>query len=349
MGILYILATLVLMVAFLLLKKSEKKLNILSWIVMSTVLYLAYNILLFFILGAVGLRVNLLALTLINLFISMIIGLKIIDDEAMQKYFIRKQDILAFILIILISIFVSIDQYRPFDKTVATASIDGPMHYSAATNFADNMIILAKIDNTTGYNFLTMQPGAYINTGLLMNVIRNSPIDLKDFVVFKCFEMGIFTLNVLVFYILIENKLTSKYKTIIGLTFLTLYAFAYPYTSLLYGFSYLSLSIVFCVAMLYLAKISKEKEIDFKYELICIIFAGIGIIFSYCLFVPCMFAFICINTFLFDKDDKHKLFKKKAILVTGTLLVVTVVVSDETVVVVFSVISGTVVIIGSVF
>lgn len=325
MGIIYIISTIILLVAFLLKKKSDKQLNLVTWITLSLILYLGYNIFVCFVVGSINIPTNLLCLTIINLFVSMILGLRIIDDEARQTYFVRKQDIIAVILVIAITVFVGVDQYRPLDKTVATASIDGPMHYSAATNFADNMIILSKIDNTTGYNFLTMQPGAYINTGILMNVVRTLSPFAKDFVTYKCFEIAVFALNILGFYILISDKLTSKYKTVIGFVFLALYAFAYPYTSLLYGFSYLSVSIAFCTAMFYLAKMSRNKEINFKMELICIVLAGVGIIFSYCLFVPCMFAFICINTYLFDKEDKHKLFKKKAVWVTGLLLLVTVV------------------------
>ena len=134
-----------------------------------------------------------------------------------------------------------------------------------------------------------------------------------------------FALNGLVFYMLIADKLNTKYKTLIGLIFLALYSYAYPYTNLLYGFSYLSVAMTFCAAMLYLAKIYKDKEIDFSINLILILLAGFGIIFSYCLFVPAMFAFICLNTYIFDKEDTHKIFKKKFMWVTGLLLLVTIV------------------------
>lgn len=326
MGIIYIVSTICLLLAFLQFKKSDEKLNLISWIIVSLILYLGYNIFICFVFGSMNIHTNLIFLTMTNIAISAVLGIYTKATEERQSYYIKVKDVLAVVLILGITIFVGVIQYRPFDKTIATASVDGCMHYSAATNFADNMIILSKINNTSGYNFLTMQPGAYINTGIWMNVSRSiSPIFSKDFVVFKCFEIAIFTLNVLAFYVLIENKLTSKYKTFIGFVFVALYAFAYPYTSLLYGFSYLSVAIAFCTVMFYLAKISKEKILKFSIELICIVLTGVGIIFSYCLFVPAMFAFICINIFIFDKEDKHKLFKKRAIWVTGTLLIVTVV------------------------
>ena len=325
MGIVYLITTICLFIAFLQVKKSDNKLNLVSWIVLSMILYLGYNILVCFIIGVFNIHTNLLCLTLVNIVVSTALGMHITENKERQTYYIKGKDILAVVIIIAITTFIGIDQYRPLDRTIATASVDGCMHYSAATNFADNMIILSKINNTTGYNFLTMQPGAYINTGILMNVVRNINPFAKDFVTFKCFEIGIFALNILAFYILIEDKLTSKYKIMIGMVFVALYAFAYPYTSLLYGFSYLSVAIAFCTGMFYLAKIFRNKEINFLMELICIVLTGVGIIFSYCLFVPAMFAFICINTLVFDKEDKHKIFKKRAAWVTGLLLVVTVV------------------------
>ena len=56
---------------------------------------------------------------------------------------------------------------------------------------------------------------------------------------------------------------------------------------------------------------------------------GTGIIFSYCLFVPALFAFICIYVFIKDfnkKEEKSylKIFKKKTLIITGLLLIITV-------------------------
>lgn len=325
MGIIYILTTIMAIVAFLLIKKSDKELNITSWMIFSLILYLCYNIFICFVLGNLNIHTNLICLSIVNFLVSLTLGFFIVKKKETQKYFWKKQDILAIIIIIETVFFVGNKQYRPFDKTVATASVDGCMHYSAATNFADNNIILSKIDNKTGYNFLTMQPGAYINTGILMNVIRSFSDNAKDYVTFKLFEISMFALNIALFYILIEKKLDTKYKFGIGMVFLLLYSFGYPYTSLLYGFSYLSVSIACSTGMLYLAKIYKEKEIYFLPEFICILLIGVGIIFSYCLFVPAMFAFICINVFLYEKDEKHKIFKKHTMWVTGSLLIITIV------------------------
>ena len=329
MGIFYVLTVLAMLAVFVLVKKSTEKQNLINFCILSAILYLAFNILICMIFGCLNITTNLLFLSIVNLAVAAGIGFKIYKDKEIQKFIIRKRDILGVVICCVIVCYMAVSQYAPLSKTVANASVDACMHYSAATNFADNMKVLAKINNTTGYNFKTMQTGAYINTGIFMNVLRSVVPSLEDYVSFKLFETGVIALNILAFYMIISHKLNTKKDYVIGMILLTLYAFAYPYTSLLYGFSYLSVSIAFATALFYMADMYTKKEVSFWVQLPGIILLGVGIIFSYCLFVPALFAFICIHVFINDfskKEEKSylKIFKKSTLLVTGILLVVTV-------------------------
>lgn len=327
MGIFYCLTVFAMLITFVLFKKSNEKINLVSWGVITLITYLAFNIAVCMIFGVMNITTNLLFLSIVNLLVTAGFGFKIYKDKFIQSFEIRKRDILAVIISVIIVCYMAVSQYAPLAKTVANASVDACMHYSAATNFADNMKVLSKIDNQTGYNFKTMQSGAYINTGIFMNVMRD--LNFKDFVTFKIFDMGIILLNILGLYALIHDKLKTKTSYIIGMVFLVLYSFAYPYTSVLYGFSYLSIGITFATGLFYLAKIYDKNEAQFPIILSLIVFMGIGIIFSYCLFVPALFSFICIYVFIKDfakKEEKTylKFFKKSTILVTGLLLIVTI-------------------------
>ena len=326
MSILYVLTTIALLTLFVLIKKSNQKINVVSTIILTLIAYLGYNIAVCFVLGNISITTNLLCLSIVNLLLVALMAFKLYKDKDIQRFYFNKRDIIGLIIIVLICCYIAKKQYTPLSNTINTASVDGSMHYSAATNFADHMIILSKIDNDTGYNFLTMQPGAYINNGLLMNIVRgligNDSLDMK---MFKLFEMGIFFLNCLAFYMLISEKLNSKYNIVAGNVILALYCYAFPYTSLLYGFSYLSVSILFVIGLIYLANDYKEKQLKFYINCLLTVLMGVGIIFSYCLFVPATFAFICINALVFDEDKKHKLFKKHTWILTGILLLVTVV------------------------
>ena len=326
MSILYILTTIALLTLFILIKKSNQKINVVSTIILTLIAYLGYNIAVCFVLGNINLTTNLLCLSIVNLVFIALMSFKLYKDKDIQRFYFNKRDIIGLLIAVIICCMVAKRQYTPLSNTIATASVDGSMHYSAATNFADNMKILSKIDNDTGYNFLTMQPGAYINNGILMNVLRGlTGSDSYDMKAFKLFEIGIYFLNILAFYMLISEKLNSKYKIVVGAVALVLYSYAFPFTSLVYGFSYLSVAILFIIGMIYLAIDYKERTFEYYINCMLTCLMGCGIIFSYCLFVPAMFAYICINAFIFDEDKKHKLFKKHTCILTGILLVVTVV------------------------
>lgn len=328
-GSTYLIATFCMITTFVLVKKSNKKLNLINWCILSIIAYLGLNIMIYMIFGAFNIKINLMLLSVIYLIISTFFILKIYKDNGFQKFEIRIKDFIAVIICILIICYIAVDQYTPLSKTIANASVDACNHYIAAVKFADNSIILSKIDNQTGYNLKTMQTGAYINTGILMMVVRGIMPWVKDYQTFKIFEIAVLFLNILAFYMLISEKIKTNKNFVIGIVFLMLYAFAYPYTSLLYGFSYLSVSIAFATGLFYLAKLYGEREVNFWFLLPLIALMGIGIIFSYCLFVPALFAFICIYVFIKDFDKKEeksifKFFKKSTLLITGILLLITI-------------------------
>ena len=330
MGIFYVLTVIALLVTFILFKKSEKKQNLINQAILSVICYLGFNILICMVFGCLNITTNLLFLSIADLIVAAGLGFKIYKDKGIQSFEIRKRDILGVLICLAIVCYMAVDQYAPLSKTVANASVDACMHYSAATNFADEMKALAKINNTTGYNFKTMQTGAYINTGIFMNIVRSVIPMWEDYVAFKVFETGITALVILAFYMLISDKLKNKKSYVVGMIFLTLYAFAYPYTSLLHGFSYLSVCLMFATALFYMARVYEKGEINFWVQLAIIVLLGVGIIFSYCLFVPALFAFICLYVFIKDFDKKQeksylKLFKKSTLWVTGLLLIVTIV------------------------
>lgn len=327
-GIFYVLTVFIMLACFILTKKSDKKVNLINWCILSVIAYFAFNIMVCMIFGNLNIKTNLIFLSIINLLVSAGLGFKIYKDKKIQTFETRIKDFIGVIICAVIICYIAVDQYVPLSNTVANASVDICNHYLAAVKFADNSIILSKIDNKTGYNLKTMQTGAYINTGIALNVARSVIPSFKDYQTFKTFELGILFINILAFYMLISEKIKSNKDFVIGMIFLTLYGFAYPYTSLLYGFSYLSMSIAFASGLFYMAKLYGQREVNYCFILSLIVLMGIGIIFSYCLFVPALFSFICIYAFVKDLEKKEeksilKIFKKSTLILTGILLIVT--------------------------
>ena len=354
-AVFYILSVIVLLAGFVFVKKSESKLNFVGMCILSFITYLAYNIVICMIFGCIGITTDLIFLSAVNIAFTILICFIMLKQRHIQSFEFRIRDFIAIFIVLLIVAYMNKTQYRTFDLTVANASVDASMHYSAATNFADNMKVLAKIDNKTGYNFKTMQTGAYINTGIFMNIIRHLRPAYKEYVTFKIFEMGILALNIAAFYMLISRKLGKNLNYIVGMVFVVLYAFAYPYTSLLYGFSYLSVAIAFATGLFYVAGLyeytKKEKKdpsekagafhvvrpengdqnskLVFGWFLLLVLLMCTGIIFSYCLFVPALFSFICLYVWIQDLINpdvkKHlKIISRNTLVTTSLLLVITI-------------------------
>lgn len=105
--------------------------------------------------------------------------------------------------------------------------------------------------------------------------------------------------------------------------------YGYPYNSWIYGFSYLSVGIVMSAILLATVEMLFSEDNINKIILVSIIFmVGMGLIFSYCLFVPAIFASICLYAFMEEFKDKNskkylKFFGKNTLIITSILLIVT--------------------------
>ena len=72
MSIIYIISLTILFVSFLYLKKSEKKLDLISWIAINIVLLLCYNTFICYVYTTINIPINLISLSIINYILSVI-------------------------------------------------------------------------------------------------------------------------------------------------------------------------------------------------------------------------------------------------------------------------------------
>ena len=73
MEIIYIIVSLLLFISTILVKKSEKEQNILFWIILTSVIVLCYNVFESYIITALKLKSTLLALTIFNFIVTILI------------------------------------------------------------------------------------------------------------------------------------------------------------------------------------------------------------------------------------------------------------------------------------
>lgn len=329
MGILYIITLIILGISFMMFKKTDEKINFIKWLIIYFVSLFGYNVVIGMVLGLLNITADIWLLSIINLVVALVLSYRVIRYKDIQKYFVRKLDIAGIVIILAIFTVMFVKDLYIYKGDITHFAVDSSIHYRAAKHYSDNLNIFVNVEDKTFFNFNVMQTGAYINDGIFMNVI-NGITGLDHCYIYQMFETLVLFLSGFAFYSAVMEKVETK-KGLIGTVILfALYIYGYPYNSWIYGFSYLSVGIMMVAMLLTVVEMLYSKEkINKALVIVLIGICGTGLIFSYCLFVPAVFAGICIYTFLkdFTVEGKTflKIFKKTTLIVTGMLLVITAV------------------------
>ena len=328
MEIFYIITLVLLGISFMMFKKSEEKLNFIKWLIIFIVSLLGYNILIGMILGLLNITSHIWLLSVINLIISIILDYKCAKNKEFQKYYIRKIDIFGLLIILIVFSVMFFKDLYIYKGDITHFAVDSAIHYRAAKHYSDNLKIFVNVEDKTFFNFNVMQPGAYINDGIFMNVV-NGMTGLGHEYIYQIFETLVLFLSGLAFYAIFINRIKTKRGLVASLALFALYIYGYPYNAWIYGFSYLAVAIAIVAILVSVIEELYAKEKINKVLVISLIgILGTGLIFSYCLFVPAIFASICIYCFIKDilnKNEKKylKIFGKNTLIVTGILVIVT--------------------------
>ncbi len=327
MGILYVLTLIVLGIAFMAFKKSDEKLNFIKWLIIYLVSLFGYNVAIGMVLGLLNITSYIWFLSLINLAVAFGLGFKTLKNKEFQKYTVRKIDIFCLSIVLIIFLVMFFKDLYIYKGDISHMAIDSAIHYRAAKHYSDYLKIFINVEDKSFFNFNVMQPGAYINDGIFMNIMHRTFGTRYEYL-FQWFETIVLFLSGLAFYSSFMEKITTKRGAVVSLMLFGLYIYGYPYNSWFYGFSYLSVGIMMVAILITNVELLYSKDNINKTLVISLIaLCAIGLIFSYCLFVPAIFSAICIYCFLEDlkQDGKKilKIFKPTTLIVTTVLLLIT--------------------------
>lgn len=306
MNIIYLLTVILIVGLHMLIYKKEEKQNFLKFFAITICLLLCYNIVICVILSFIKIKSTLITLSIINIIISVLLGLKIFLDKKIQKYFINKMDILAIIFITIITIIISIMQYG-IPLNIKYSVTDASTHYFAADEFYNYSALLME-ENSDKVGFLNLDflmPGAYINTGLIFKIFSNLINENYFCKLYIIFEICMWYLSGILMYVLLINNNEGKNKNkILALIFSIFYMLAYPLNSLISGFSYLQVGLNIIICLLIVMKL----DIKLYYKYILIFLLNFALMFSYYYFAPVVFLAIFIQILSDVRRRNEKIF-----------------------------------------
>lgn len=310
MNIVYIITTILLFVAFILMPKKEEKQNIIFSVIISVIMYLAYNIFINLIIYALHLKATLLTLSITNLIFACILSTKTVKEKKIQKYYLNKVDLIAVIIILITTIGVAIYNYGPNIK-LKHGVTDASTHYFVAHDYYKYSTLTSR-ENSDKINWLgisNFMAGAYINTGIFLKLFEGIVSETYLCKVFFVFDALIWILSGLLMYTLLAmNNKKIKYK-IIAAVFSLFYVFAYQFNSLLLGFSYLGVGLDIIIGIMIVMK----ADIGRKYKNIGLFLLNLGIMFTYYYFAPIIFLAVFWQILNDNKEEGNKLFDLKNI------------------------------------
>lgn len=322
MGTMYLISAVMLLVAIILVKKTEKELNIISFFSISVVALFCYNTFICYILTFFTISITLLGLSLINLMFTLIVAIKILKDKKVQNYIFEKIDILYVLLILAIVLIVSYINFGyPFNVKYETG--DPSVHYLTSVMFAESDALLAATEGDYLYgSFNVRKTVSYVNSGLLMKCLCPKLEALDCYSVFVCFGILTLFLTGLTMYAALTNIAKKTEHRLWAFVMAVICTLGYPLNSFLFGFEYLSMGLLIICAIIDLVYYHQNDILNTNFFIILMFLLSFGLFSAYYMFVPfiypALWLYFCIQNYY---KTKNIITKELVIILITTLLI----------------------------
>lgn len=322
MGIIYLISVLILLISFVLVKKTERKIDIINFICISIVALLSYNTFICFVLTFFTIPITLWLLTLINAVISVLFIALIIKKKQLQKYSFKKIDLLYIFLIAIVILAISYFNFGfPFDVNYETG--DPSVHYLTSLKFAESEALLPNIEYDEVYGDLSVRkPASYVNSGLLMKCLSKDVDSIECYNIFASFSIFTLLLTGITLYSALKKFSKSNEHNFFAFLVTLLCTLGYPLNSFLFGFEYLSLGLLILCSIIDLVYYYDNKLLEFPYLVTLFALLNFGLFFAYYMLIPFVYAALWIHFCISNYSNTKKIVTKKlVILLVITLLI----------------------------
>lgn len=321
MGMIYILSLIILMVSFILIKKTEKKLNILSFISITIGVMFCYNTFICYILTFFTIPVTLLNLSIINIALAGILIFFIVRKKQIQSYEIQKIDLLYIFLLGVAVLIVSYLNFGfPFNIKYETG--DPSVHYLTSEMFAKSDSLLVTDKDEVYASFTTRKTVSYVNSGLIMKCFDGIIDSFYNYNIFIIFGIFVLFITATSMYTTISKFAIDKKTRFLAFILSLLYTMGYPLNSFLFGFEYLSMGILLICLIFDRVYYFKNDELKIQYTIIIFALLNFGVFCAYYMFVPFLYPALWIYFCMYSYEKDKSIFTKKNITILVTTLLI---------------------------
>lgn len=321
MGIIYLISVLFLITTFVLIKKTEKVLDVISFIGITIVVLLAYNAFICYVINFIGIPITLLSLSIINVIFAVIMLVIILIKKERQKYSFNKLSLLCIGVILISTLVVSYLNFGfPFNIKYETG--DPAVHYLTSVIFAEQDSLLNLNVDEVHDSFEGRKIGSYVNSGIIMKCCSSFMDDIDYYKIFIAFGIFILFMTGAMMYLTLEKFTKNKSGKILALIVSLIYVMGYPLNSLLFGFEYLSLGILVLGTIIHMVYYFEHEELKFPFYIIIFALLNFDVFCSYYMFVPFTYSALWIYFCIHSKRKNKKILCKENITILSVTLLV---------------------------
>lgn len=323
MRILFILSLIGFIYLFMRIKKTNKKENIILWILLSLIIFMCYNSIVILLLSFINVTATLLIRSIVNIIIIGILFL-IFRKKEKQLYYFEYKDIIVVGVMLLVTIVICHFRFG-LDLGISFKVDDPAYHYSVAERFYKTSDINTSLEETNVYGSGDPEHRMFFSYTNLGTFFQLGDIIVGEFNLYKLyiiFELFSFFMSGILFYYLIRKDKMSKINYLFVIIITLLYVLGYSLNNLLYGFHYWGLSILVISCLLILLKLLfKEKIVCPKLYIIICMLVSLSIFSTYYMLIPAVYGGIGLYILYLSFIEKKFKINKSLILILFILFI----------------------------
>ena len=294
-SIVYFISFSVLLILLFNYKKNEKKVNGFSYFIFCFLLVWCYEAVGAGLLNLFSVPINLFSVAICNIVATATLWI-LHKRNGMQKqqYYWECKDFIVAAVITIATLVIAYSRFGGWFEVFRFKSGDGSIHLM----WAEEVVRTGKI------NSMYFQK---LRDSLMLMFITPFLGTISYYKVFLAFQTFLFALSGITFWALIEDRLNSLPRKIVGAVLTIVYMLGYPLNNMMYGFTYWGTSILLIAFIIYLFKVYRNNNISFNQLMIVAFFANTALCVCYVYFAPVVFG--C--QFLFIWGERKGYWKEK--------------------------------------